>query len=102
MVCKAPPRSPAVVADRRDAVQPILRTTGPGRAIDVARKEAIRNSFDRLAPRRDVFRLKNRYYYALLLKYLRFMIRARGFSRSAVATATCCVGSIHPGASAAT
>ena len=74
MVCKAPPRSPAVMADRRDAVQPILRTTGPGRAIDVARKEAIRHSFDRLAAGRDAFHRKNRYYYTLLLKYLRFMI----------------------------
>jgi len=72
----APPRSPAVVVDRRDAVRPVLSNARPGRAIDMGRKEAIRNSYDRLAARRDAFRLRNKYYYKLLLRYLRFMIPA--------------------------
>jgi SAM-dependent methyltransferase len=39
-------------------------------------KDAIRESYDRLAERRDRFRRKNRYYYKLLLRYLHFLIPA--------------------------
>jgi SAM-dependent methyltransferase len=38
------------------------------------RKDAIRASYDRLAGRRDLFRRRNRYYYRLLIEYLRFLI----------------------------
>jgi SAM-dependent methyltransferase len=42
----------------------------------MARKESIEKSYDRLAGRRDSFRRRNRYYYDLLLRYLRFLIPA--------------------------
>ncbi len=37
-------------------------------------KDAIRASYDRLAGRRDAFRRRNRYYYDLLLRSLRFLV----------------------------
>jgi SAM-dependent methyltransferase len=39
-------------------------------------KNAIRESYDKLADRRDGFRRRNRYYYKLLLRYLHFLIPA--------------------------
>ncbi len=61
---------------RCDTIQPVLLDARPERAIDVGRKAAIRNSYDQLAARRDASRLKYRYYYELLLKYLRFIVPA--------------------------
>jgi len=40
----------------------------------VPRKDEIRKSYDRLAGDRDSFRRRNRYYYDLLARYLRFII----------------------------
>jgi SAM-dependent methyltransferase len=70
------PRSPAPVAGGSEAQRPVLGRTRPRRAIDADRKEAIRISADELAGRRDKLRRKNRYYYELLLKYLRFIVPA--------------------------
>ncbi len=52
----------------------LLTTDRPGRAIDLGRKETIRNSYNQLAARRDASCRKNKYYDTLLLDYLRFMI----------------------------
>ena len=40
----------------------------------MSNKEAIRESYDRLAGRRDAFRRRNRYYYKLLLRRLQFLV----------------------------
>jgi SAM-dependent methyltransferase len=42
----------------------------------MSEKEAIRESYDRIAPRRSRFRRVNRYYYRLLLRFLRFLVPA--------------------------
>ena len=44
------------------------------RNIEAPIKVAIREFYDRLADRRETFRKRNRYYYRLLLDYLRFLI----------------------------
>jgi SAM-dependent methyltransferase len=67
----SPPRSPAAVAGGSESAR-----TSARRAIDAERKAAIGRAADELAGRRDRFRRRNRYYYELLLKYLRFIIPA--------------------------
>ena len=51
-----------------------LGAVQPTREIEAPIKAAIRDFYDRLADRRETLRGRNRYYYRLLLQYLRFIV----------------------------
>ena len=67
---ETPPSWPVEGLDPIQQLGPAL----PVPDVEAPIKAAIRGFYDRLAARRETFRRRNRYYYRLLLDYLRFLI----------------------------